>query len=47
MSLKDFVMMQKLGQGSFAKVYKAQRITDNKFYAIKQVQYYLIQDSNT
>jgi len=37
MSLQNFKILDKLGEGSFAKVYKAQRLTDNKIYAIKQV----------
>lgn len=37
MSLKDFVILEKLGQGSYAQVFKAQRITDQKIYALKQV----------
>ena len=37
MSLKDFEIIQKLGEGSYAKVYKALRLNDQKIYAIKQV----------
>lgn len=42
MSLKDFQILSKIGQGSFAKVFKAQRIVDNKIYALKQVHYKII-----
>jgi serine/threonine protein kinase len=41
MSLRDFVIMEKLGQGSFAQVYKARRLTDQKLYALKQVMHQL------
>ena len=37
MSLKDFVMVGKLGSGSFATVYKARRLSDQQIYAIKKV----------
>ena len=37
MSLKDFVVMGKLGQGTFATVYKARRLSDQNLYAIKKV----------
>lgn len=37
MSIKDFNIISKIGQGSFATVFKAQRILDNKTYALKQV----------
>lgn len=42
MSLKDFILMEKLGQGSYATVCKALRQTDQKHYAIKQVSASLI-----
>ena len=35
--MKDFVLMEKLGQGSYATVYKARRLNDQKLYALKQV----------
>ena len=38
MSLKDFVILEKLGQGSYASVYKVKRLNDNNIYALKQVQ---------
>lgn len=37
MSLKDFVELQKLGEGSFARVYKVRRLSDQQVYAIKKV----------
>ena len=37
MSLKDFVVIGKLGAGSFATVYKARRLSDQSLYAIKKV----------
>jgi NIMA (never in mitosis gene a)-related kinase 1/4/5 len=37
MSEKDFVMLSKLGEGSFGEVYKVKRISDAKEYAMKKV----------
>ena len=37
MSLKDFTIIKKLGQGSYATVYQVRRLTDQKLYALKQV----------
>lgn len=37
MSITDFELLQKIGEGSFARVYKAKRINDKKYYALKQV----------
>ena len=37
MSLRDFVVLGKLGEGSFATVYKARRLSDQNLYAIKKV----------
>ena len=36
-SLKDFEIIKKLGDGSFASVFKVLRNSDNKFYALKKV----------
>lgn len=36
-SLKSFNVLEKLGEGSFASVYKVQRIDDKKLYAMKKV----------
>ena len=35
--LSDFIIEQKLGEGSFSIVYKVRRIDDNKCYAMKKV----------
>ena len=37
MSLKDFVIIDKLGTGSFASVYKARRLIDQQIYALKKI----------
>ena len=37
MSLKDFVILNKLGDGSFSSVYKVRRLDDNQEYALKKV----------
>lgn len=36
-SLKDFIVVDKLGTGSFSSVYKVQRIDDKNYYAMKKV----------
>ena len=36
-SLKNFTVLSKLGEGSFASVYKVMRNDDQKLYAIKKV----------
>jgi serine/threonine protein kinase len=36
-SLKNFAVLEKLGEGSFATVYKVQRIDDKNLYAMKKV----------
>jgi NIMA (never in mitosis gene a)-related kinase len=36
-TLKSFNVLEKLGEGSFASVYKVQRIDDKKLYAMKKV----------
>ena len=37
MSLKDFVIVAKLGEGAYSSVYKVQRIIDSQIYALKKV----------
>jgi NIMA (never in mitosis gene a)-related kinase len=37
MSFKDFKVMETIGKGSFASVYKVVRKSDNKIYALKRV----------
>jgi len=37
MSLKDFVILSKLGEGAYSSVYKVQRIVDSQHYALKKV----------
>lgn len=37
MSLSDFVILSKIGEGSFSSVNKVSRISDKKIYALKQV----------
>jgi len=37
MSLKDFVIIAKLGEGAYSSVYKVQRIVDSQIYALKKV----------
>jgi NIMA (never in mitosis gene a)-related kinase 1/4/5 len=37
MSLKDFVIISKLGEGAYSSVYKVQRIVDSQVYALKKV----------
>ena len=37
MSLKDFQIIAKLGEGAFSTVYKVRRLIDNTEYAMKKV----------
>ena len=37
MSLSDFKILEKLGEGAYSSVYKVKRINDNSFYALKKV----------
>jgi NIMA (never in mitosis gene a)-related kinase len=40
MSLKEFVPMEKIGEGSFASVYKVRRLVDQQVYALKKVLFF-------
>ena len=35
--MSDFKIIKKIGEGSFGKVYKVKRISDQKIYAIKTI----------
>jgi NIMA (never in mitosis gene a)-related kinase len=37
MSLNDFVILQRIGEGSYSSVHKVKRISDGNIYALKQV----------
>jgi len=37
MSIWNFEVLEELGKGAYSKVYKVQRITDRKIYALKKV----------
>lgn len=37
MSLKDFEILVKLGDGAYSSVYKVRRIEDGQIYALKRV----------
>lgn len=37
MSLKDFVNLAKIGEGSYSSVHKVRRVSDNQEYALKKV----------
>ena len=36
-ALKDFVIIQKLGDGAYSSVYKVRRVEDGQVYALKKV----------
>lgn len=36
-SIRDFIPMCKLGEGSYSTVYKVRRLNDNLIYALKKV----------
>ena len=36
-SIRDFVPLSKLGEGTFSTVYKVRRLDDQKIYALKKV----------
>ena len=37
MSLRDFVILSKIGDGAYSDVYKVKRISDGNYYALKKV----------
>lgn len=37
--MKQFQILQKLGEGAFSTVYKVKRIADKEEYALKQVKF--------
>ena len=37
MSLNDFVMLAKVGEGAYSSVHKVKRISDGNLYALKKV----------
>jgi NIMA (never in mitosis gene a)-related kinase 1/4/5 len=37
MSVKDFQILAKLGDGAYSTVYKVLRLEDNQIYALKRV----------
>ena len=41
--LKDFQILQKLGEGAFGQVFKVKRKIDSQIYAMKKVNFRLIQ----
>ncbi len=41
MSERDFVILKKIGEGSFGDVYKVRRISDMTEYAMKKVSFVL------
>jgi NIMA (never in mitosis gene a)-related kinase len=36
-SIRDFVPLEKLGEGTYSNVYKVKRLTDQEIYALKKV----------
>jgi len=40
MSMNDFQVISKLGDGAYSVVYKVRRISDSKQYALKKVIFY-------
>ena len=37
MSLRDFVILTKIGDGAYSEVYKVKRLSDGQYYALKKV----------
>ncbi len=44
MSMKDFQILNKLGEGAFSVVYKARRLSDGLEYALKKVWFRVYND---
>lgn len=36
-NIRDFIPLSKVGEGTYSTVYKVQRRSDNKIYALKKV----------
>ena len=43
-SLKDFLIIRKLGEGSFSTVYLVKRISDGQEYAMKKVKMHMLKE---
>lgn len=37
MSMRDFVILDKIGDGAYSEVYKVKRVSDGTHYALKKV----------
>ncbi len=37
MSLNDFILLSKIGEGAYSSVHKVKRISDGNLYALKKV----------
>lgn len=37
MSLNDFIILNKIGEGAYSSVHKVKRISDGNIYALKKV----------
>ncbi|KAM3129998.1 hypothetical protein pb186bvf_017894 [Paramecium bursaria] len=44
MSIRDFQILQELGEGAYSKVYKVKRIADQQEYALKKVKLHSLSD---
>ena len=44
MSLRNFIFLDEVGNGSFASVYKVKRIEDDQIYALKKVKLMSLSD---
>jgi NIMA (never in mitosis gene a)-related kinase 1/4/5 len=44
MSLKDFSIQNKLGEGAYSTVYKVRRIVNGESYALKKVKMHNLSD---